>query len=449
MPLEFINNNREGVRKIIRNQHTLTNLKFMSLLFIQIVIILTYILNLSYHPINHLFVDDWVIFKDFSLNNSGLNAVNLTSYNGNPLFFSRLLFIFATDTLGLSISTMAFILFGIYTLVLYIFATKVTNEMSNKNWARAGIMVIGLNLNQYQNFVMPICWPWIVSLIIFYISYLLSINYKSNMKYFSFSILILISPQIFSLGFILPIGVLLINLALVLAKDVSVKKISLIAVSLISISLSYYISIGINNDAYEKTLGIYPLIDNPLRAFGFVLSSIGAPFTPASKYSTVISITFGFIILVLVMFTLKQRQFKGMSNAKNLIWFGLIFHALQLIARFDGSQESIKVVNQPRYTTGALILLLGLFLAYVPSNLSKSKFLTVYLTLAVMSMAGAKTSFDFADIRGNASANIENCVIKSGYYDEVCVDLLNPGTEILSLNEFTDALKYISSKRPS
>jgi hypothetical protein len=73
----------------------------------------------------------------------------------------------------------------------------------------------------------------------------------------------------------------------------------------------------------------------------------------------------------------------------------------------------------------------------------------VYLTLAVMSMAGAKTSFDFADIRGNASANIENCVIKSGYYDEVCVDLLNPGTEILSLNEFTDALKYISSKRPS
>ncbi len=274
-------------------------------------------------------------------------------------------------------------------------------------------------------------------------------NYKSNMKYLSFSILILISPQIFSLGFILPIGVLLINLALVLAKDISVKKIGLIAVSLISISLSYYISIGVNNDAYEKTLGIYPLINNPLRAFAFLLSSIGAPFTPASKYSTVISITFGFIILVLVMLTLKQRQFKGLSNAKNLIWFGLIFHALQLIARFDGSQESIKVVNQPRYTTGALILLLGLFLAYVPFNLSKSKFLTVYITLAVMSMAGAKTSFDFANIRGNASANIENCITKSGYYDEACVDLLNPGTKILSLNEFTDALKYISSKLPS
>ena len=406
-------------------------------------------MNLSFHPINHLFVDDWIIFKDFSLNNSGFNAVNLTSYNGNPLFFSRLLFIFVTDTLGLAISTMAFILFGVYTIVLYFFATIITNDLPNKYWARTGIMVIGLNLNQYQNFVMPICWPWIISLIIFYMAYLLSINHGNVVKYFSFSFLILVAPQIFSLGFILPIGVLLINLALILDKDISVKKISLISLSLISIFLSFYISIGVNKDEYEKTLGIYPLIANPLRAFTFLLSSIGAPFTPASRYSTVISITFGVLIFILVMLTLKKRKAKGLSNAKNLIWYGLIFHALQLIARFDGSQESVNVVNQPRYTTGALILLLGLFLAYVPINLNKAKFLTIYLALAVMSLAGAKTSFDFAQIRGHTSANIENCITNFGYYDEVCLDLLNPGTEILSFNEFTDALGYLLSKHPS
>lgn len=449
MPLEFVDNSREGVGKINRNHYSLTNLKFMPLLFIQTLIILTYILNLSYHPINHLFVDDWAIFKDFSLNNSGFNSVNLTSYNGNPLFFSRLLFIFVTDTLGLAISTMAFILFGIYTIVLYFFASKITNEMSNKYWARTGIMVIGLNLNQYQNFVMPICWPWIVSLIIFYLAYLLSINHRNIVNCLTFSFLILVAPQIFSLGFILPIGVLLINSPLILAKKISAKKISLILLSLISILLSFYISIGVNKDAYEKTLGIYPLIDNPLRAFTFLLSSIGAPFTPASRYSTVISITFGVLILMLVMLTLKQRQTKALSNAKNLIWYGLIFHALQLIARFDGSQESVNVVNQPRYTTGALILLIGLFLAYVPLNLNKTKILTVYLALTVMSLAGAKTSFDFAQIRGNTSANIEKCITNFGYYDELCIDLLNPGTDILSFDEFTDALGYVLSNRPS
>jgi len=419
-------------------------MKFISLLLIQLLIILAYIMNLFYRPINHLFVDDWVIFKDFSLNNYGFNSVNLTSYNGNPLFFSRLLFIFVTDTFGLKISTMAFILFVLYTIVLYFFATKITKDMSNKYWARTGIMIIGLNLNQYQNFAMPICWPWIISLIIFYLAYVLSINYGSMVKYLFFSFLILVSPQIFSLGFILPIGVLLTNLALVLAKEVSVKKISLITLSLISILLSFYISIGVNKDGYEKTLGIYPVVYNPLRAFAFMLSSFGAPFTPASRYSTVISITFGVLIFILLMFTLKQMRAQGLSNAKNLIWYGLIFHALQLTARFDGSLESIHIVNQPRYTTGALIMLIGLFIAYVPLNLNTNKFLVVYLILTVMSVAGAKTSWDFAQTRGNASKNIENCLNNYGFQNPVCLEMLNPGTEILSTNEFTNALEYVS-----
>jgi hypothetical protein len=235
-------------------------------------------------------------------------------------------------------------------------------------------------------------------------------------------------------------------LALVLAKDVSVKKISLITLSLISILLSYYISIGVNKDEYEKTLGIYPLFNNPLRAFAFALSSFGAPFTPASRYSTVISITFGGLIFILVMFALKQMLTQGFSAGKNLIWYGLIFHTLQVTARFDGSPESINIVNQPRYTTGALILIMGLFLAYVPLSLNRNKFLMVYLILTVMSVAGAKTSWDFAQIRGQASKNIESCLNNYGFQNQVCLGMLNPGTEILSITEFVNALEYVSQR---
>jgi hypothetical protein len=61
-----------------------------------------------------------------------------------------------------------------------------------------------------------------------------------------------------------------------------------------------------------------------------------------------------------------------------------------------------------------------------------------------MSVAGAKTSWDFAQTRGNASKNIENCLNNYGFQNQVCLEMLNPGTEILSTNEFTNALEYVS-----
>ena len=133
-------------------------------------------------------------------------------------------------------------------------------------------------------------------------------------------------------------------------------------------------------------------------------------------------------------------------NAKNLIIYGLVFHLLQLLARFDGSTESINIVNQPRYTTGGLILIMGIFLAYAPKILSQRKFFTVYLILGAMSIAGIKTSWDFAQTRGNASKDIENCLVNYGYQNQVCLNMLNPGAVILTVDEFTGALDYVLGK---
>ena len=391
-------------------------------------------------------MDDWVILKDFSLNNYGFNSTNLTSYNGNPLFFTRILFIFVTETLRIDISTMAFVFFVSYTLMLYYFAFKITHAMPNKDWIRIGIVIIGLNLNQYQNFAMPICWPWIISLMIFYCAFLVPIDNLHVRTHLFLIFLLLISPQIFSLGFILPIGLVLVILFSTLRKKLTAKKISLIFFSMFSVLISYFISIEGNKDVYEKTIGVNPLYDNPSGAFMIILSSVGAPFTPASRYAVRISMAFGILMFVLILCILNGNRFLVSPNAKNLIIYGLVFHLLQLLARFDGSTESINIVNQPRYTTGGLILIMGIFLAYAPKILSQRKFFTVYLILGAMSIAGIKTSWDFAQTRGNASKDIENCLVNYGYQNQVCLNMLNPGAVILTVDEFTGALDYVLGK---
>jgi hypothetical protein len=136
---------------------------------------------------------------------------------------------------------MAFLLFALYMILLYFFAFKITYVMQNKEWIRVGIVVIGLNLNQYQNFVMPICWPWIISLMIFYVAFLVPIDNLHIPSYLFLSFLLLISPQIFSLGFILPIGLVLIILVTTRIEKLTIKKISLMFTSMFSVLLSYFI----------------------------------------------------------------------------------------------------------------------------------------------------------------------------------------------------------------
>jgi hypothetical protein len=89
---------------------------------------------------------------------------------------------------------------------------------------------------------------------------------------------------------------------------------------------------------------------------------------------------------------------------------------------------------------------MGIFLAYAPEVLSKKKFFVVYFMLSLMSIAGVKTSWDFSQVRGDASKNIENCLNNYGYKNQVCLEMLNPGTKILSVTEFNNALEYLYKK---
>jgi len=415
-------------------------------LLIHAIIIFFYLVNFIANPIRHLFVDDWVIFKDFSLDNYGLNLQNQTSYNGHHLFFTRVLFIFVTEILRLDISTMAFIFFILYVIILYIFAFKITHGFNNRNLARFGIVIIGLNLNQYQNFVMPICWPWIISLIIFYLAFIILMSEQNIPKYLFLATLILVSPQIFGLGNILPVSILLISLHSILKDGPTAKKAGLIISSTLSMVLSYVISAKSSDNTYEQLVGFKSLVINPLGALKFILSSFGAPFTPASRYSTYISTICGGLILALLLYMFKSALIYGLPQTKILILCGLVFHALQFVARYNGTEQSIVIVNQPRYTSGALILIIGLFLASLSRKLNKLNVSIVIVMLAIMSISGFKTSWDFAQIRGNASNQISICIDKNGFQNQLCLKMLDPGSKILDANKFSEAVEYLYNR---
>jgi len=415
-------------------------------LLIHAIIIFFYLVNFIANPIRHLFVDDWVIFKDFSLDNYGLNLQNQTSYNGHHLFFTRVLFIFVTEILRLDISTMAFIFFILYVIILYIFAFKITHGFNNRNLARFGIVIIGLNLNQYQNFVMPICWPWIISLIIFYLAFIILMSEQNIPKYLFLATLILVSPQIFGLGNILPVSILLISLQSILKDGPTAKKAGLIISSTLSMVLSYVISAKSSDNTYEQLVGFKSLVINPLGALKFILSSFGAPFTPASRYSTYISTICGGLILALLLYMFKSALIYGLPQTKILILCGLVFHALQFVARYNGTEQSIVIVNQPRYTSGALILIIGLFLASLSRKLNKLNVSIVIVMLAIMSISGFKTSWDFAQIRGNASNQISICIDKNGFQNQLCLKMLDPGSKILDANKFSEAVEYLYNR---
>jgi hypothetical protein len=330
---------------------------------------------------------------------------------------------------------------------LICFASKITRDFYNKNFAYAGIILIGLNLNQYQNFAMPTCWPWIISLMLFYLAYLASISNRHTFYSFFLILIVLIAPQVFSLGFIIPIGIFIINFLSIFLKEFSIKKITLLLGSLISIVLSYYLSIAGRDETSTTLPGLSKIIHDPSRAILFTLSSFGAPFTPGSRYSSAISVIFGTVVAVLLLISLKNYSITEIIFNSNLIIYGIIFHLLQLFARYNGSKDSITIVSQPRYTTGALILLMGIFLCSLPYIINRKKFYVAIGLLIVMTISGLKTSWDFTQTRNGQSELVENCILKNEYENQLCFDTLYPGAEVLSKIEFSNAVNYILVSR--
>lgn len=395
--------------------------------------------------IEYLFVDDWSIFKDFSTSKNGMNQTNLAPYNGHSFFIIRVVYIFSTKTMGIAISTFSIVLTILLLITLLLLARSASRASINHNqtFAFFTVVIAGLNLNQYQNLTMPTCWSWMICLIALIWTYLL-VNQDINIyRGIILLLLSLIGPLTLSFGFIIP-GYLALKLAHEIYKGRHRLSNTLMLICVILFtSLAFKISILSSTDEYGGFTSPIRMITQPTNLFIFLLTSIGSPFTPASRFSVGIASVFGLIILVLLIKILRTtRNLSTLLSIDGLITIGIIFHLIHLLGRFNGSWTSIMIAAQPRYSTGAILLVLGVFLNLLRSGTKGTQFLIVIL-LGVMTISGAKTAHDFSTVRHNKSVEITDCISKHSLASNKCQILLYPGEKILSQEKFKEALVYL------
>ncbi len=398
-------------------------------------------------PINHLFVDDWEILENLSTENFGFNRTNTIPYNGASLFVARALYLFTTNVLNAGIATTALILFILYLVVLGYFAARITRGLSNRLFAIASIFVIGMNLNQYQNFTMPICWIWILSTILFMVSYLLFIDSAKRINRLALNLILFVAPYVFIMGFIIPLTIFVASVFSIITKGFRKHSAIFLVVALLSFALNYLVSIKASEVTYGRLDGLGSISDNPLNAVMFVIASFGSPFTPASQFALPISIIFGLLVAILLYMTVRKLHLLQSLTNGDILIYGVLFHGLQLLGRFDGSVSSIVNVSSPRYTSGSMILLVGIFLKLMSNPQSKQLIYASVVLVAIMSISGFKTAWDYSSVRSTESKRIENCISRFGIDDPTCLAKLDPGREILSQEAFRKAIETISSLR--
>ena len=417
-------------------------------IFLSFAIIVNLMRLLLTKKIEYLFVDDWSIFKDFSVLDNGINRTNLAPYNSHSIFITRAIYIFSTRTMGISISTFSVILTFLLLVTVFFFARSVSRATikSNKNLAFVTVVIVCFNLNQYQNLTMPICWSWIICLILLLWTYLL-VNQDINIyRGIILLILSLLGPLTLSFGFIIP-GFLALKLAYEIYKDRRRLRNTLILTCVIILtSFAYKISILNSTNEYGGFTSPIRMITQPANLFIFLLTSVGSPFTPASRFSVTIATVFGLIILILLIRILRtSKNLSTFLSTDGLITIGIIFHVIHLLGRFDGSWTSILGAAQPRYSTGAILLVLGIFLNLLRGG-TKSIQLLIIILLGAMTISGAKTAEDFSTVRHNKSVQIAECISNYSLTSSKCKVLLFPGKKILSQEKFKEALVYLENE---
>ena len=402
---------------------------------------------LFYKKIDYLFVDDWAIFDNFSTVNNGINTINLQPYNGHSLIVTRIIFIFITETIGIRLSTFSIILtfFFAGTLVALIRKIRLMVSADRRLILALSFILIALNLNQYQNFTMPISWSWIICLILIIWTYIIASQEMTLTRGTILLIFSILGPLTISFGFIIPGFIILKTGYELLFSRLSLTKLLYLLVIILFTLFSYRIAIVNSVNEYGGFANARVFFAEPLKAMIFILTSIGAPFTPASRFSVHIASFFGFLTLILLLrFLFKLRKISDLFMNDSMITLGIIFHGIHLIGRFDGTWDSILIAAQPRYSTGGILLVLGVVLSMIRRSTRKTEILLILL-LGTLSVSGMKTAVDFASVRHAASSQISDCEVEFGLDSIECGKLLYPGASIIDDEVFVGAINYLKN----
>ena len=283
------------------------------------------------------------------------------------------------------------------------------------------------------------------------------------------SISVFLSPFTTGMGLALPIAHILhiVHKFFWDKKKRSSQDIYMIFIIMLSFLLSYLIPIFFNNiNARTPQTGtnsftnILAAFESPIHFITFIITLIGSPLVPSSRFDPILPLTMGITIVVLLIAIIRRELgfievvHKLMEN-RNPILTGFVF--ILIVATFR-TQDQFLLSDSvaPRYIFGTIFLLIGLQSFFVNNITFKTNRLTysifvVFFALMSLSFTGIKTGNEWLKIRSLQSKNVYMCLQMSKTVTSQCVlvsnEIKEAETTISDLNKDLLMLHEYFTKR--
>ncbi len=322
------------------------------------------LLNLTY-PVYVPFVDDWLLINWIT----GEEPVNVLSsfelVNGHQIFIPKMLMALITTNLSLTLPAISILFILIGSLAYYLISLPLIDGFQKNRKTLLLLPFLFLNLRQLQNYSMPICFQWMVSILaiaIFYYSYLYIGRRKLARSFLGLSIVA--APFTSGFGLVVTISFfiyMVFDAITGIRRLKSFDKLIFISLNVFSVYAAYFLP---SNSASESS-NESPLSPSDLpKILSFIPALAGQMFVPNIEIFEfkIFLISASLLGTLLILFAFKQiREFlyrtDSSGNLQPLVYLSILgLSAIGLISVSRGLNSNISSSLEPRYSTGVILL---------------------------------------------------------------------------------------------
>ena len=207
----------------------------------------------------------------------------------------------------------------------------------------------------------------------------------------------------------------------------------------VSIFISYVIPTYLGNINVRTPLSkvnnfsnLLVIFENPLYFFTFLITLVGNPLVPSSRFDPILPFALGVIVLMIFIFLVIRgigfsKLLHTIMSNKNPFLTGFVF--ISIIASFRGTNQFMSVnTAAPRFVFGSIFLLLGMFVMvaenYSFAQKQQDKVLPLlFILIMSFSLAGIKTGAEWLNVRSSQSKEIYACIIAPEFSVNQCMSV--------------------------
>jgi len=408
---------------------------------------------LSNFKTNIPWVDDWEWIENLQLKKNSTIDWLFQPANIHNIFFIKLIFLSINNFFNLNFEIFSFLSI-IMLLIISIIILKNEKHLDNIYLILIILFVFSgkqfANISQASNIAWTICFFYIVLF-----RYLIDNIELKNLFYCS--ILILVSPFTFGLGYVIPIYVIFF---IYFHKFSRIIKINYIIISIFSIFISYYFPriFFYDSSLSNSTFDILNIIFNYkfyLTFFG-VLANVYLPWINGFAY---LGFVIGFIQIVIIFYYLIKNYLKlGFLSLNQFfienifIILGIIFALIVAITRSDE-----QTIVAARYSVGSILFQMGFWIYFSKNKNIKKSISTMLFKILMLYVFLSGVLFPYQGIHWQAKRYFENskvilCFKENSSFDYCtrnAYEILFYNGEWYNFEDFKSQLKILKKNNKS